>query len=223
MQPPFEITSEILNAHVDKLCDIISDIQTQRLTVLVGNNGTGKSLIRKQLNIRFIKETGKHRNIVRQISMQARTESRPDLGALSSAMHDSPDDPTSMATWRMINQTIGKHEFTLDEPYYLIFDEMEIGMSKESILGILQFVKEKMPYWLENTLGVMIITHSKLVAKALYDTFDADFFDIRYNEVNKDFDKWLNREIVPTDFEWLKDWSTKLFRTVNDRSHPVKS
>lgn len=221
MQPPFEITDKILDEHVDKICDIIDDINTQKLTILVGENGTGKSLIRKQLNVRFIKETNKKRNVVRQISMQARTESRADLGALSSCLHDSPWEPTSMATYDMLAKTISNHEFTIDDPYYLVFDEMEIGMSKESILGIVNFVKEKIPYWLENTLGVMVITHSDIVAKELYESFDTDFIDIRYNEINKDFDKWFNRTVQPTNFTWLKDWSNKLFKKVQDRSKPL--
>lgn len=222
MRPPFKITEEILESHVDKLCDMISEVQKHRLTILVGNNGTGKSLIRKQLNVRFIKETEEQRNVVRQISMQARTEPRPDLGALSGCMHDMPEEPTSMATWHMLQETIGKHEFTLDKPYYLVFDEMEIGMSKESIMGVLAFIIQKMPYWLDNTLGVMVITHSDLVAKTLYEAFDADFVNIGYDEISRDFEGWVSRDIHPTDFTWLKDWSAKLFCTVRERSHPMK-
>lgn len=221
MQPPFEITQDILDKHIDKLLDIIEEVPKQKLTILVGANGAGKSLIRKQLNVRFIKETGKRRNVVRQISMQSRTESRPDLSALSQIMHDSPEDPTSIATWHLIQEAMGRREFTKEEPYYLVFDEMEIGMSKESILGMVDFVKQKLPEWLENTLGVMVITHSNLVAKELYDTFDAAFFDIRYNEINKDFTSWLNRDIIPTDFTWLNEWSLKLYHKINERSKPM--
>lgn len=221
MQPPFEITDEILDEHIDKLLDIIEQIPKHKLTVLVGGNGTGKSLIRKQLDCRFINETGLKRRIVRQISMQSRTESRADLGALSSIMHDSPEEPTSIATWHLLTEAIGRREFKIEDPYYLVLDEMEIGMSEESIMGVLEFVKDNMENWLENTLGVMVITHSKLVAKELCQHFDCEFFEIRYNEINQSLDKWLNRTIIPTDFVWLKEWSNKLFLKIQNRSKPM--
>lgn len=49
-----EISNEILDEHIDKLLDVIHSIKENRITVVVGANGTGKSLIRKQLNVRLI-------------------------------------------------------------------------------------------------------------------------------------------------------------------------
>lgn len=47
-----EITEELLDKHIDNILDIIDEIQEGKITVLIGNNGVGKSLIRKQLNFK---------------------------------------------------------------------------------------------------------------------------------------------------------------------------
>lgn len=217
----FEITDEILNDHIDKIIDIVNKIKTNRVTILVGDNGVGKSLIRKQLGVRFYKEYKQKRSIVRQISMQQRTESRADLGAMSSCMHDWPTSPTSLCTYDMIKQALGG-EFSLEKPYYLVLDEMEIGMSKESVAGIIDYVVKKIPYWVTNTLGVLIITHSDFVVSELTKKVDCDFINLSYNKIDYNVDNWLERDIIPTDFEWLDTWSNKLYKTVNDRSKSLK-
>lgn len=225
MQPPFEVTPEILDAHIDKLLDVIDEItkpeNQHKLTVMVGQNGTGKSLVRKQVDVKLITKLNKERHIVREISMQMRTETRSSLGALCSIMHDSPDAPTSTETWKLLRESMGRRTFTLDEPYFLVLDEMEIGMSQESVMGILNYFKSQLPTWLDNTLGILVITHSPIVAKELCEIKDCQFFDLGYNEVNQDIHKWLNRTIVPTDFEWLNHWSLELYRKINDRSNPI--
>lgn len=40
-----------------------------KVTVLVGQNGTGKSLIRKQMGVRFYKEYGDNKSHTRTVSM----------------------------------------------------------------------------------------------------------------------------------------------------------
>ena len=195
------ITDTMIQEHVNKLRDLVYQIQTGKLTILVGSNGTGKSFVRKQLNIRFAKEFGLSRKMVRELSMQLRTESRPEFSALSSALHDSPTAPTSLETYRLFANTMGNIKFTKETPYYLVLDEMEIGMCQESILGLLEILGQKIPQWLEHTLGIMVITHSELVADTLYNQFDADFIDLGYNTLNRDFSKWQTRPREPMDFE----------------------
>ena len=217
----FEITDTIVDEHIDKIVDIVDNIKLNKVTILVGDNGVGKSLIRKQMGVRFYKEYQTDRGIVRQVSMQQRTESNPTFGALSSCLHDWPTSPTSLCTYNLLNQALGG-EFTLDKPYYLVIDELEIGMSKESIVGAVDFVSKKIPYWLENTLGVLIITHSDIVVDLLTKRFDCDFIYLGYNTVDSNVKNWLDRNVVPTDFEWLDNWSNTLFKQVRDRSKSIK-
>lgn len=216
------ITDTMIQEHVNKLRDLVYQIQTGKLTILVGSNGTGKSFVRKQLNIRFAKEFGLSRKMVRELSMQLRTESRPEFSALSSALHDSPTAPTSLETYRLFANTMGNIKFTKETPYYLVLDEMEIGMCQESILGLLEILGQKIPQWLEHTLGIMVITHSELVADTLYNQFDADFIDLGYNTLNRDFSKWQTRPREPMDFEWLETWSDALYDEIQNRSRPFR-
>lgn len=216
----FEITEEILDSHIEKLLDIIDGIKEKRITLLVGANGTGKSLIRKQLNVRFIKQYNANRNMVRHVSQQMRTELRSDMGALACIAMDNPEDPTSMCSFDMINK-VTNYDMK-EKDYYIVLDEAEIGMSEESVLGLCEYLKGVLPEWLENSLGILIITHSSLLAEYIHDNFDCDFYNIGYNSYSQDFDAWKAREIKPTDFNWLSDWSLALFRRVNDRSKKLK-
>ena len=216
----FEITEEILDSHIEKLLDIIEGIKEKRITLLVGANGTGKSLIRKQLNVRFIKQYNANRNMVRHVSQQMRTELRSDMGALACIAMDNPEDPTSMCSFDMINK-VTNYDMK-EKDYYIVLDEAEIGMSEESVLGLCEHLKGVLPEWLENSLGILIITHSSLLAEYIHSNFDCDFYNIGYNNYSQDFDAWKAREIKPTDFNWLSDWSLALFRRVNDRSKKLK-
>lgn len=218
MAPPFPITQERLDSHIDKLITAINMVKEHRLTILVGGNATGKSLVRKQLNLKLAKKYGLERNAVRQVSMQMRTELRSDFGALACMAHDDPCAPTSLATWNLIQEAIGRREFALGNPYYLVFDELEIGMSQESLAGLLLYLEEQMPVWLTDTLGVMVITHSDMVVRSLGKSGQADFISLGYDELDTDMDAWLAREIVPTDFAWLDDWSGRLYQQVCARS-----
>lgn len=215
-----KISNKVLDEHIDKLVDVINSIKENRITVIVGANGTGKSLIRKQLNVRLIKDYNEHRNMVRHISQQLRTELRSDMGALACIGMDSPTDPTSISSYDLINSVMNYDMES--KKYYIVLDEAEIGMSEESIFGLVQYLDSKILSWLQNTLGIMIITHSRVIAEHIVNSYDCDFYNIGYNSVSQDFDAWKNRVVKPTDFEWLAEWSTCLFHRVNERSKSIK-
>lgn len=48
-----EITEKFLDGHIDKIINVVKNIKENKITVIVGQNGTGKSLIRKQMDIRL--------------------------------------------------------------------------------------------------------------------------------------------------------------------------
>lgn len=208
------ITDEILNSHIDKLKSIIYGINYNKVTILVGKNGTGKSLIRKQLGLRLQKEFGDSHSHLRQVSMQLRTETYSSLGALSTIAHDDPADPTSLCSYNLLTTTMN-YDMESKKDYYIVLDELEVGMSTETILGVVQELKTLIPKWLENCLGILVITHSEVFAEELYNIFDCDFINLGYNEVDYDFEKWLNRELIPTDMKFLEEWSTALYHEIN--------
>lgn len=211
-----EITDELLDKHIDNILDVIDEIQEGKITVLVGNNGVGKSLIRKQLHFKWQRKYGERKSYIRAVSMQQRTENRSvDWGALGSMLHDDETSPTSLWTYYLIKNT-----FKLDDTkkYYYVFDELELGMSKETILSVLNKIAEQIPEFLEKSLGILVITHSDFVADYFMKNFECDFFNIGFGTVEKDYNAWKNRKFVGVDLDWLEDWSNKLYHRINERS-----
>lgn len=211
-----EITEELLDKHIDNILDVIDEIQEGKITVLVGNNGVGKSLIRKQLHFKWQRKYGERKSYIRAVSMQQRTENRSaDWGALGSMLHDDETSPTSLWTYYLIKNTFKLDE---DKKYYYVFDELELGMSKETILSVLDKIAKQVPEFLEKSLGILVITHSDFVADYFMKDFDCDFFNIGFGTVEKDYSAWKNRQIMGVDLDWLEDWSNKLYHRINERS-----
>lgn len=205
-----EITDELLDKHIDNILDIMDEVQEGKITVLVGNNGVGKSLIRKQLHFKWQRKYGERKSYIRAVSMQQRTENRSeDWGALGSMLHDDETSPTSLWTYYLIKNT-----FKLDDTkkYYYVFDELELGMSKETILSVLNKIAEQIPEFLEKSLG------SDFVADYFMTNFECNFFNIGFGTVEKNYNAWKNRKLVGVDLDWLEDWSNKLYHRINERS-----
>lgn len=208
------------NEHINHIKDIIDSIPMHKVTILTGGNGSGKSFIRKQIVFTvgraFNLSMNEMRHCVKAVSMQTRTEQKTEWGALSSAMHDSPWMPTSYSTYQLIKRlmdiVIKEDEFN----NYIVLDEIEIGMSAESIAGIVNFLNDcfsKIDF--EKCYGIMVITHSDRVVRTLNHN---NFVNIE----GLSEEEWLNREIVPTDFEKLDKESGELMRAIEERLKPVK-
>ena len=214
-----DISKEHLDAHIDHLLDVMQEIELNKVTVLTGGNALGKSLIRKQLVFSIdkkLEELGiEHdiRHIVASTSMQARTESRPEFGALSSCMHDSPWSSTSDASIHNINQLL-RDDDRDEKKRFLVIDELEIGMSREVQVGVAQYISENLQRILDRSYGLMIITHSADVVKNIkHDKF--------INIEGLTEEEWLNRDIEPVDPETLRTWAMELFKAVRDREYKV--
>lgn len=210
-------TVKRLDKHITRIIEVAESIQPNRLTILTGSNGNGKSFIRKLMNSKmgekFPDRNAKH--LVTEISMQKRTDvNNPLMGTgFGFTFFDNPQYPTSISTYNLIDRLLYScvdSENKRDRSY-IIIDEPEIGMADESQLGIALFLKNRMSEILENSLGIMIITHSKFVVRELKD--NADFF---YTDYDMTADEWLERKIIPTDFEDLRIQSMDLMRRLND-------
>ena len=210
-------TVKKLDKHITRIIEVAESIQPNRLTILTGSNGNGKSFIRKLMNSKmgekFPDRNAKH--LVTEISMQKRTDvNNPLMGTgFGFTFFDNPQYPTSISTYNLVDRLLYScvdSENKRDRSY-IIIDEPEIGMADESQLGIALFLKNRMSEILENSLGIMIITHSKFVVRELKD--NADFF---YTDYDMTADEWLERKIIPTDFEDLRIQSMDLMRRLND-------
>lgn len=206
-----------LDKHITRIIEVAESIQPNRLTILTGSNGNGKSFIRKLMNSKmgekFPDKDARH--LVTEVSMQKRTDSNNSLmgTGFGFMFFDNPQFPTSVSTYNLIDKLLHScvdSEKKRDKSY-LVIDEPEIGMADESQLGIALFLKSRMSEILENSLGIMIITHSKFVVRELKD--NADFF---YTDYDMTADEWLERDIVPTNFEDLRIQSMDLMYRLND-------
>lgn len=214
-----DITEEIIQSHIDKIVEIINSIQLNKLTVLVGDNGVGKSLIRKQLGVRLKKNNG---IITRSISQELRTSSIAEFGGMSGIFRDNEWSPTSICTYDLLNHLVGNLN-SGNKDYsdkYFVIDEPDIGMSKESEYGIAKILCSMKTDFETKCSGCLVITHSDIIVKELVD-IGCEFICLQYDKIIDDYQLWRDRIICPTNFEWLDAWSSALFLAVRDRSKPT--
>jgi energy-coupling factor transporter ATP-binding protein EcfA2 len=203
-------TEEDAINHLDNILDMTDDIKIGEVTILTGSNGSGKSLIRKLMPACLIKQfkdigVKVKENCVSSISMQSRTESKPEWGALSCMMHDTGWAPTSTSTWNLIKGVIGTDN-------YIVIDEPEIGCSKEIQLSICEainsFVIKKKNEC--DFKGMLIITHSELICNIVnHDAF------INLNGLSEK--EWIERDLIIYDLEDLQNNSNLLHSVVQKR------
>jgi len=193
-----KLTKEELNNHIDDLLDIKDSINLSKITILTGSNGSGKSLIAQQLSFRVNSEL---KGCIKSISMNTRTQNNPEWGALSNAMSDIPCIATSQNTLSLIQGLIKATKE--DNTKYVILDEFEMGCSEETILALVKLINN-----LDLNVGMLIITHSRLAVRNLK-------FDNFVNIEGLSKDKWLTREVIPTNLDLLKE--NQLFSAIRDR------
>lgn len=193
------------NPHIDRILQVLHSIRTHRLTLLTGPNASGKSLIRKQLNYYLMDSLDLPRNkpCVASISLSSRM-SRPD--GLPNLFYEDAEEATSINSIRLLNAVIKTND------RFIVFDEPEIGMSEETQLATAMFLNGKKQEILEKNLGILLITHSRVIASNIQDD---DFLSVDPQYTSKE--AWLNRTVVPTDLSTLPSESLGLYRAILKR------
>lgn len=214
------ISEKNINEHIDNIINIANSIELNKVTILTGGNGCGKSVVRKLLT-RIIKEKVKaiyneeiNSPLVASVSMETRTASRPDFYALSSMMHDLPWTATSVNTISLIrnlcNSLLDNPSEKIKDKRFIVLDEIEIGLSEEVLLGLCDYLNDAFDKTKDKTLGVLVITHNRNVVKKLnHDKF--------LNIEGLTEGDWLNREIRPVSLDDLDEWSTALYSGIRKR------
>ena len=204
--------SQVVIEKYNRLKETIKKIDLKKITILTGSNGSGKSLIRKQLPF-IVKENNNFEDVkeakgyICSTSMEARTNSVPGWGALSGVRHDTAWIATSQNTLHELKSlfnTIRKSNFK-----YVVIDEFEIGCGEEVVLALTNYINNELIDLIKNTQleGALIITHSILGVKNLN-------HDIFLNLENMTEDEWLNRDIKPANLEELD--ANELFFYIRD-------
>jgi predicted ATPase len=194
------------NPHIDRLIKIAESIELGKLTILTGSNGSGKSVIRKLLPTRIQEKLGKDspERLVSSLSFM----SRCSLNSMSGInfLRDSEWTSTGDNTVHLLKSIINHDE------RFIVLDEVELCMGEELQLSIANYINSIKDEVLKKSYGLLVITHSRIVAKTLKE--DA-FFNIDGIETKEE---WLNREIVPTDLDQFEEDCDELFVAIRDRS-----
>lgn len=198
---------KMIQEQFDRIVEVYTAIPLDgSISVLTGRNGSGKSLIRKQLSFR-VKEKDSSKK-VSHASMQQRTGLHEHMGALACMFRDTDWSPTSVNTIGFLSSAT---KYIQDYGGYLVLDEIEVGCGEETIMGVVQWLNGCLRERIKGTMGCCVITHSRhVVANLNYDHwFNLDGF--------KTADAWLNRTIKPVDIEVLKKDSHDLFKFVTEQ------
>lgn len=195
----------------EQIKQMADKIELGQITLLTGSNGSGKSLIRQQIRFRIAKKLGgdcDSLKITADISMAKRASSIPSLGALSGIFMDEPTDPTSLCSYSNVETLLNTFvKNTESSKRYLVLDEPEIGMTKESQLGLALLIKENVEALLQKTYGALIISNSEYFISRL-----ANIGVFLNMDGYESVDEWVNRTIIPTDFSKLSKESSDLYR-----------
>lgn len=185
---------------IDRIIDVRDSIDLNKVTILTGGNGGGKSMVRKQLGLICASQGIKSFSCC----MDKRAGFDSDRAGFMVFDRDCEWLPTSINTFNSVENFYAK------EDLYVILDEIEIGMSEESQYGIALYINKHLDEFKQKNRGMLIITHSRWLVRNI----DADEF-INIDGMTKE--EWLNREIIPTDFDELDKQSSKLFHALQDK------
>ena len=181
------------------------------ISVLTGDNATGKSLVRSQLNFK-VRKIDKSKNVVHS-SMALRTGTHSHLGGLGVMLRDADWDSTSYSTYKSIQKAI----ISLSGSY-LCLDEIEIGCSAETIMGMVAHLNESLRSAMKGSLGCLVITHHPYVVRHL--DFD-NWFSLDGYERAGD---WLHRPQEPRDIKHFVERHEAMSKVVHGRMQkPEKS
>jgi len=182
-----------------------------RLLIVTGENAGGKSFIRRVFQA-FLADR-RPPIVSYTFCMEARSRSAEDANLLL-GMAYGPEAryATSVNTMRAIRSILDTSEkASNDRRHVIILDEPEIGLSEESELAIGKMVAERLSGdWPHKRAGVVVMTHSRHVVRALMGIDGAKFLNLfdRYGSA----EEWLEREVVPTDLDVLDVESQERFR-----------
>ena len=198
-------------AHVDRLIAIAKWIPPHKLTIMTGSNASGKSVIRKLMSKAIADRLGLEpdKPCVATLSFMTRAGLNSYSGI--NFMRDSEWTATSSNSIRLAKGVLKSKD------RFIILDEPEIGMGEEMQLAFAQYVNSVKKDVLERSLGLLVITHSRIIVKELENDV---FVNIDHSSYTKQ--DWLNRDIVPTDFGQFEKRSDALFATIRDRENKFK-
>ena len=191
---------------IDNILSAIDQIQFGHVMVLTGENGSGKSLIRKLIPRQLAGLNGGETVKVASISMDTRTDLHAELGGAGAFLRDTPWLATSQNTFDLI-----KGIFNSVTDRFVVIDEPEIGMSDSLKMSLGHWLNQRLSDVLQKNKAILIITHSKELVRQL--TCEHTFINIQ----GKTEDEWLNETPELIDLDEWEERNQQMYRALQER------
>lgn len=191
---------------IDNIINTIDRIEFGRVIILTGENGSGKSLIRKLIPYQLKDKNGGELVKVASTSMDRRTGLHSGMGGAGVFCRDTEWVATSENSFGFIRGLINS---TKDR--FVVIDEPEIGMSDSLKISVGNWLNKNLPELLDRNKGVMIITHSKDLVRQI--TYYHDFINIQ----GLTEEEWLNQKPKMIDIEEWAEKNIELFKALQKR------
>lgn len=191
---------------IDNILDAIDKIKFGRVIILTGDNGSGKSLIRKLIPRQLSDLNGGEDVKVATTSMDKRAGIDANIGGLSVFNRDCEWLATSNNSFSVLKGIVGN---TKDR--FVIIDEPEIGMSESLQMSVGRWLDDRLPEVIERNKCVMIITHSKRLVEQIRS--DHDFINIQGLSERE----WLDKEPEMINLEDWEKHNLEMYRALQKR------
>lgn len=188
------------------ILDALDQIKVGQIQVLTGDNGSGKSLIRKVLCTTLRERENDNTIKVSDISMERRTGLHSELGGGGVFLRDTSWYATSSNSLGFLKSILNGITNR-----FVVLDEPEIGMSQDLQLSVGKFLSDKLPTILKDNKGVLIITHSKELVRNL--TVEHTFINIQ----KKTESEWLNETAKYIELDEFEKKCSALFKLLQTK------
>ena len=189
----------------ENILDALDQIKTGHVTILTGDNGTGKSLIRKVLCSSLRNQENDDTIKIADISMEKRTGLHAGLGGGGVFFRDvewvATSDNSLSFLYSLLNSAKDR---------YLVLDEPELGMSQDLQKSIGVYLSKRIPETMKENRGMLIITHSREFVRSL--SVEHVFVNLQ----KKSEEEWLNESAKEIDLDDFRKKCDALFNLLRD-------
>lgn len=189
----------------ENILDALDQIKTGHVTILTGDNGTGKSLIRKVLCSSLRNQENDDTIKIADISMEKRTGLHAGLGGGGVFLRDvewvATSDNSLSFLYSLLNSAKDR---------YLVLDEPELGMSQDLQKSIGIYLSKRIPETMKENRGMLIITHSREFVRSL--SVEHVFVNLQ----KKSEEEWLNESAKEIDLDDFRKKCDALFNLLRD-------
>lgn len=189
----------------ENILDALDQIKTGHVTILTGDNGTGKSLIRKVLCSSLRNQENDDTIKIADISMEKRTGLHAGLGGGGVFFRDvewvATSDNSLSFLYSLLNSAKDR---------YLVLDEPELGMSQDLQKSIGIYLSKRIPETMKENRGMLIITHSREFVRSL--SVEHVFVNLQ----KKSEEEWLNESTKEIDLDDFRKKCDALFNLLRD-------